>query len=423
MHLNRLIIIIFITAICSCSNKKSIREASNSTTPPPSQQETEEVGIPDYVTQSGQVSDNPAEKTGEEVLGEGDALGKQEENEQEKASSQIIDIKLEGLINDQDNELEANTNIAAIKAIFSDNSVSDVNVEFKLLETGETDYNLFEIAGSSILNKEALVGNRRFVLNISAGSGESIFEKTVIFSVSAGEIPPESPQNILFQPASMIGEDKLVGSFLVVDDERFEHTISFSETTAESENANDNSLFDIVGDKLYISDTFVWKESFTIKVEAHNIAYEELKNNTEISFSIAEPEEEAEIVITTITLDPTRYPSNINEYPCNTKVLNAWPTDSATYIFNNDCAVNPWKCALTGVPFDSATTGLIGKFNGDCPALCIDNPSCEVALGDISGGTCYLHTDMSMWTIRHDIYDLGGTPVERYSLTRICRQN
>lgn len=409
MHINNLVILIIFAILSSCSGKKSIRQASDAIVPQKNKAEE--------ATQAGE-GDPSQTVTTEEELEESEDTGQETKSE---GSPQIIGIALENLVNDQDNELEANTNVATIKAIYLDGPGSDQNVEFKLLETAESDYELFEISGSTVVNKEALIGSKRFVLDISAQEGESRFQTSLIFSISAGELPPESPQNILFQASADIGEDNLVGSFIVVDDERFEHMISFSEAVAEDGKEYDNSLFNIVDDKLYTSEAFAWKESFTIKVEAQNSSYEDLKFTTDLTFSVNEPNEETELVITTIALDPARYPAGIDEYPCNTKVLNAWPTDSATYIFNDDCAVNPWKCALTGVPFDSVTSGLIGKFNGDCSALCIANPNCMVALADISGATCYLHSDMSMWPIQYELYDLPAEPYERFSLTRICR--
>lgn len=114
-------------------------------------------------------------------------------------------------------------------------------------------------------------------------------------------------------------------------------------------------------------------------------------------------------------------PTNIADFPCNKAVADAWPIESATYIFNDDCTVNPWKCALVGTPYDAAATGLIGKLNGNCKALCEADANCTAVLQDNSGGTCYLHSDLTIWPLQYELYDLANPPFQRFSATRICR--
>ena len=117
-------------------------------------------------------------------------------------------------------------------------------------------------------------------------------------------------------------------------------------------------------------------------------------------------------------------PANIADYPCNAAVADAWPVDSVTYIFNNDCDVNPWKCALTGKVFDAAATGLIEQTNGSptsCLAKCEANPTCTAMMYDTSGGTCYLHSSLAQWPLQFELYTLPATPYSRFSITRLCR--
>ncbi|MFK7824247.1 MAG: hypothetical protein AB8G05_08820 [Oligoflexales bacterium] len=271
MQLNKLILIIFFINLSSCSNKKDIRSASTS----------------HAKTSEDSMADDEGDKGGlEDVLV---SQGEQEEG------LEITNISLEGLIDSVENELEANTTVATIKAEFSDGSASDLDVNFQILETIDTDYELFEVSGSTLSNIDVLAGDKRFALHIKAEKSGSTFETNILFSIAAGKLPPESPQNIVFQPELAIGEDNLVGSFTVVDDERFEHVISLVENEEVVE--NDNALFTITEDKLFTSDTFAWKDSFTIQVEAQNNEFEDLKFATEITFSIAELELGAEDIV------------------------------------------------------------------------------------------------------------------------------
>jgi len=113
-------------------------------------------------------------------------------------------------------------------------------------------------------------------------------------------------------------------------------------------------------------------------------------------------------------------PENIANVACGTTIQDAWPVDSNTYIFNKDCTVNPWLCALESRQWDQQTTGLIRQTTGSCIALCEAEPTCTAVLMDASGGTCYLHSDLSMYNLQYGLYTLAATPWSRFSVARVC---
>ena len=119
-------------------------------------------------------------------------------------------------------------------------------------------------------------------------------------------------------------------------------------------------------------------------------------------------------------------PAKIEDYPCNTEEPNAWPVDSLTYITNNDCAQNPWWCALNNLPYDNAATGLIKvltrKTLASCFVECQADLTCIAALYDISRGTCFLHSSLAQWPLQYEPYTLASPAFSRFSVTRICRQ-
>ena len=119
---------------------------------------------------------------------------------------------------------------------------------------------------------------------------------------------------------------------------------------------------------------------------------------------------------------PTALSGSIADYPCNVSVADVWPLESSAYVGNGDCTVNPWKCALTGVAFDSAATGLISHTNStNCAALCLAEPACNAVLMDSSIDACFLHSDLSMWTLQYEQYTLVNPPLERFSVQKVCR--
>ena len=116
-------------------------------------------------------------------------------------------------------------------------------------------------------------------------------------------------------------------------------------------------------------------------------------------------------------------PANIADYPCNEAVADAWPINSHTYIFNNDCTVNPWKCAFSG-GHDPAASGLIELTNGNqavCLAKCEANPTCTAIMTDTSGHGCFLHSSLAQYTLQFELYSLPSTPYSRFAITRLCR--
>merc|ERR1712048_645326 len=109
---------------------------------------------------------------------------------------------------------------------------------------------------------------------------------------------------------------------------------------------------------------------------------------------------------TTTTTLPPDVPSNIAQVACGETVQDAWTVDSSTYIFNNDCTVNPRKCALDRKAWDKQATGLIKmtQNGGSCVTQCEADAACTAVMMDTSGGTCYLHSDLSMWTLQFEKY-------------------
>jgi len=126
---------------------------------------------------------------------------------------------------------------------------------------------------------------------------------------------------------------------------------------------------------------------------------------------------------TTTTTLPPDVPSNIAQVACGETVQDAWTVDSSTYIFNNDCTVNPWKCALDGKSWDQQATGLIKmtQNGGSCVTQCEADAACTAVMMDTSGGTCYLHSDLSMWTLQFEKYTFHTPPSSRFSVARVCR--
>jgi len=112
-------------------------------------------------------------------------------------------------------------------------------------------------------------------------------------------------------------------------------------------------------------------------------------------------------------------PKLITDVNCGDVIQNAWPITSALYINhrNLNCNKNPWLCSLLdGHPWNSATTGLIAKGNGNCVAQCEATSGCTAVMMDTSGATCYFMSDMSMWPLHYELYN----GQERYSVARVC---
>ena len=124
----------------------------------------------------------------------------------------------------------------------------------------------------------------------------------------------------------------------------------------------------------------------------------------------------ATIAVCTEAMSPTALSEHIADYPCNETVLNVWPFIGPD---STNCSVNPWYCARTGLAYDAQASGLISAQNNvlDCSGLCLAEPTCTAALLDVSGMTCYLHSDLSMWTLEYNLYN-GW---QRYSVERVCR--
>ena len=123
----------------------------------------------------------------------------------------------------------------------------------------------------------------------------------------------------------------------------------------------------------------------------------------------------ATIAVCTEAMSPTALSEHIADYPCNETVLNVWPFIGPD---STNCSVNPWYCARTGLAYDAQASGLISAQNNlDCSGLCLAEPACTAVLLDASGSTCYLHSDLSMWTLEYNLYN-GW---QRYSVERVCR--
>lgn len=197
---------------------------------------------------------------------------------------QILDIRLVNLV-DTDVGLAANTEIGSLEAVM--NMESEVEVSFTIKEEENSDYDKFSLEKSLLYSKEEIIGSRRFVLKIEAKANDLAYEKSVIFSISAGSIEPEDPQDVLLS-SSEIDEnnqaDDLVGTFAVVDDARYEHDIGFSNNEAYP----DNLSFRIEGKNLYAVSRFNYelKPSYNVNIQVINREFENKKIEKELVISI-----------------------------------------------------------------------------------------------------------------------------------------
>ena len=197
-----------------------------------------------------------------------------------------MDIELTNLVNAETN-LVADTVIGLLKAVATTEAGEEII--FSIKEQADSDFSKFRLENNSILNNEEIVGDRRFILYLEAKTSTFTFEKSVIFSISAGQIPPENPQDVLLS-TSMINENNqendLIGSLLVVDDSRFDHTVELT----DNETYPDNLFFKIEDKKLYALTRFNYelKDSYTINVEAVNQEFDTKKITKEIVVSIGD---------------------------------------------------------------------------------------------------------------------------------------
>ncbi|MFK7824088.1 MAG: hypothetical protein AB8G05_08025 [Oligoflexales bacterium] len=209
-----------------------------------------------------------------------DSEGQGQDTEDDDKTKEIKDINVDILVNKQENPIEPNTKIAALNAVLSDGNSSDLKIDFQILNSDGTDYELFELNSSHIINSNEIDTNKSFTLKIKAQHGTNEFESTLTLSF-AENTSEESEKSITFQVSSSVGEDNLIGSFEVVNANDIEYTFSLVDT----EDKNDNALFKLVDDKLQSLETLTAKE-FKVFVEAKSKTDEELKFTELISFSL-----------------------------------------------------------------------------------------------------------------------------------------
>ena len=185
---------------------------------------------------------------------------------------EIIDLELEGLVDAEGNNLGPDTQIAKLKPVLSTEAGPPTIFIYEIKETEGTDYDLFLIKDGSIFSKNDILGDRRYILNIEVETGGNSFSKNMVFSISAGQIPPENPEDILLSNTA-IGENlpkgSEIGSFIVIDDARNQHELSLVDV---EDSPNDNNLFYLEDNKLFTNERFNFEEknSYSITIVATN---------------------------------------------------------------------------------------------------------------------------------------------------------
>ena len=183
----------------------------------------------------------------------------------------ITDIEVENLLESSEN-LMPGSEVGTLVAFSEDEHVS---YSYSILDTEGTDYEKFTLIDNKIVTSQEISGDRRFILSIKADSDlGSSFEKLIVFSLSAGELPPENPIDMIFLQEQVTENNDVgveVGSFIVVDDTRFDHDISLLST----EENEDNGYFSLEEGVLYANALFDFEtqSTYTISVEARNRDY------------------------------------------------------------------------------------------------------------------------------------------------------
>lgn len=238
MYIKLSIMLIVSLTLSSCGKKKNLKKASDSSN---ISQNTADANIPEDVEQSAQ-----------------------------EESLNIIDITIDNLMINAESKLEVGTTIGTVKALFSDDSKSDKDVVFQILETAETDYEIFELSDSTITNKADLIGNKRYVLNLFAEFKGSTFKTNILFSISVKETTIENPMDILLSNNTILENNEVgqdIGAIAVEDQEGFTHGLKFVNSEG-----NDNSLFVIQDSMLKAGTVFDYEEKneYTVEIEASN---------------------------------------------------------------------------------------------------------------------------------------------------------
>ncbi|MFK7824622.1 MAG: hypothetical protein AB8G05_10715 [Oligoflexales bacterium] len=197
---------------------------------------------------------------------------------------------MEELVDAGGNNLTPDTQIAKLKPALSTELNPQTSFVFQIIETEGTDYDFFMLKDANIFSKKEILGDRRYFLNIEVKTGDISFSKNIVFSISAGQIPPENPQDILLSNTSIdenLPKGSEIGSFVVIDDARNQHDLTL---LVSEDGQNDNALFYLEGNKIFANESFDFesRNSFNIAMVAKNTEFADKMLIKNISISVTD---------------------------------------------------------------------------------------------------------------------------------------